>query len=698
MGYHLLKTRAGMRPNPPLSTVTIKNWLLPAWFVKQSNPLSPGYVFDCCRFANLCYRNWTAFCDENGEETLAVDEEGTISFSKLGVSVEIWVKSGNAFFRPGRFFRTQQKAASNFLCIKTKNFFQNGFFESRIFRIDGSNGISMGMEIEFHAKGEYAFSNWLLLLVIRPFDHNGLAPINRMEYKNLHLKVNNKELIQFETEPNIVFCTQGGAGDITEYFKLEQNNDLVSSSAGNCTGMIGYLIRPADDLVNRVGLKIGPSKLFSSQEIYFSKGWLGVNEQKWISRFCYQHRMIKTDLKIDYLYQTNCNYLNMFNSTSNEGVDVYRILALNRLGLYEKSRAFLVAALKKVRWDGSIVSSKGLTPETLVCALKDYYRFSGDQKIIKDYWQVLRRIGFWLIQNKKSVPINLAPSCEWHLGWTCAALNELSKMGEICGAFEDVRFFREHFQELWADILSFFSHRVKGNLQESFCKELSVIKLMDCLCLSFPLGLYPRNERFIEELILQVKTATYHGGVISPLEFQGVDLGLTAKLGSILLREGLQYEPIFKFLNETVSSTGSWPDRIHPVLKRGIGVTGHSPEVCCHFLLLLRNMMVMEEDGMLHLLPGVLSSFSWHYPNIELRRLPTIFGEISLRCRSVGDIIQIDFSADYRIKPQQIRLKLNAWDRLLYSDSVIGQTGKWVALGPDFKMLRLRRTIKISMS
>jgi hypothetical protein len=691
MDCHLLKTRAGVRQNPHFSTIAIKNWSLPHWFVKQSNPLSPGYVFDCCRFVNLCHRNWTAFYDENGEETLAVDEEGTISFSKLGVSVEIWVNNGNTFFRPGRFLRIEQKAVSNFLCIKTKNFYQNGFFESRIFRMDGINGISMGMEIEFHAKGEHAFGELLLLLVIRPFDHNGLAPINRLEYKNLHLRVNNKELIQFETEPNIVFCTRGGAGDITEYFKLGQNNDVVSSPAGNCTGMIGYLVRPADERVNRVGLKIGPAKLFSNQEVYFSKGWLDENEQKWINRFFHQHRMIKTDLKIDYLYRTNINYLVMFSSDFNEGINVYRILALNRLGFYEKSRAFLITALKKVRWDGSLSSVKGLTPETLVCALKDYYRFSGDQQIIKDYWQVLKRIGFWLIQNKNLDPTNLDPKRDWDLGWTCAALNGLSTTSEICGAFEDGRFFREHFQKLWADILSFFSHRVKGNLQEGFRKGLSVSKIMDCLCLSYPLGLYPSNERFIEELILQVKTSTYHGGVLSPLEFQGVDLGLTAKLGSVLLREGLRYEPIFKFLSEAVSPTGSWPDRVHPVLKGGIGATGHSPEVCCHFLLLLRNMMVMEEEGILHLLPGILPGFIWHYPNIELRRLPTFFGEISLRCRSLGNIIQIDFSADFRIKPQQIRLKLSTYDRLLYSDAVICQTGKWVALGPDFKMARLRR-------
>lgn len=693
MVFHLLKNEAGIRQKSLISTIPFKNWLLPSWFVKQINPLSPGYVIDCYRFANLCHRNWTAFFNDKGEETLAVDEEGTISFPKTGVSVEIWVKSGNNLFRPGCYLKTRQEASPDFPCIRIKSVFENGFYENRIFQIDGTKNETVGMEIEFHADGEYVFSDLLLFFVIRPFDHNGLTAVNRLEYSNQCFKVNNKELMQCEIEPDIVFCTEAEAGDVTEYFIFEQNNKAISSSNGNCTGTIGYTIRPADRRVIRLGFKTGLNRLFFNQDLIFSKEWLFESEQKWVNRYHFQHRMIKTHSKVDYIYHTNMNFFNMFSGGFNEWLDVYGIFVLNRFALYNKSRAFLIKAIKKIRWDGSMPSSKRLSPETLINALIDYYRFSGDRKFIKDNWQILKRIGFWLIQNKK--PVINGSNQEYYsdLGWTCAAFKGLSELSEISGFFEDYRFFREHFQRLWAYLLSFFSHRIKEDHQ-GFQKDFSVSNTLDWLCLSYPLGLYPRNERFIMEWLLRIiETSLNNGGVFSPLEFQGVDPELTARLGSILLREGLRYEPIFKFLTEAASPTGCWPDRIHPVLKSGIGITGHAPGVCCHFLLLLRNMMVMEEEGVLYLLPGILNSFIWHDPNIELRSLPTVFGEITLRCRSVGKTVQIDFSANFRNKPRLIRLLVNTGDRLLYSDSFIGKTGKWVELGSGFKIARLRKDL-----
>ena len=177
------------------------------------------------------------------------------------------------------------------------------------------------------------------------------------------------------------------------------------------------------------------------------------------------------------------------------------------------------------------------------------------------------------------------------------------------------------------------------------------------------------------------------------MEFGGVDLKLTARLGLVLLREGLNYEPVFRFFRDRVSPTGTWPDRIHPVTGNGIGATGHSPDVCCHFLLFFRNLMVMEERETLYLLPGVFATALWREPQIELKCIPTTFGEISLKCESIGKVTQIKFNPSFRRKPQQIRLILDSRDRLLYADAKIQRVGNCLELGDDFKMARIRRNL-----
>lgn len=696
MGYQLLKSVKRERQNYPFSPLEIKNWSLPSWFIKQSNPLSPGYIFGGNSFANLCYRNWTTLCNERGEEVLAIDGEGTVSFPKIGISIEVWVNNGKTFFTPGRFLRTEQKAFPEFPCIETRSFFQNGYYESRIFpACDCQNGL-FGAEFEINATGGEVFTEFLLFLVIRPYDVNGLAAINRLEYKNRRVRVNNEELFHFETEPKIIFCTQASMGDVTDYFNLEQNKEAVSSVAGNCTAVIGYEARPIDLQQIKLSFNGRSRKAFSNKNMDFPQDWLSDSRQKWISRSGHQHRMICTNSKIDTIYHNNLNYLKLFSGSLFERYDVYRILALNRFALYAISRAYLLKTLKKVGWDGSLSSSNsfanGLTAEQLVFALFDYYLFSGDLKMVKGNWPILKRIGFWLIQNRKTITNNLSLDCCQELSWVCAAFKGLAKLAELIGSFEESQIFNQHFQGLWSQLLGSYSRKNKDNIRAISGKGLLVSNAITGLSLSFPLRLYPRQERFVNNWLGGIAAEpTFKGGVISPLEFQGVDLRLTARLGSILLREELQYDSVFKFLTDAVSPTGTWPDRIHPVSGGGIGATGHDPDVCCQYLLLLRNLMVMEEEDILFLLPGIFTSSIWQFPKIDLRYIPTSFGEISLKCQTIGNTVQIEFYANFRTKPQKIGLILRPGDRLIYTDSLIRQAGKYVELGSDFKITRIRR-------
>lgn len=688
----LLKVFEAKRLSPSFAASEIESWVLPLWFTKQSNPLNPGCVFDGYRFANISYRNWTALYNAGGEQILTVDRDGTISFSLMGVSVEIWVNNGETLFTPGRFLRTEQKAAVEFPCIETRSIFPKGTCISRVFIIDQCRNVSFGIELELDTPEEYAFDDFSIFLVARPYDHDGITGINRLEYKNKQLKVNNSELFQSEIEPKVIYCTHARLGDVTEYFKLGQNRLAATSTDGSCTGLIGYSIRPGEQNKIKLFYKTDPFKRFSKNETDFSRAWLDDSRQDWISRYIYQHRLLKAGSKTDFLYHTNLNYLIMFSGPSSDLIDVYHILALNRFALASRSRNYLLKAIKNVRWDGSL-SCGHLTPAKLIFALADYYQFSYDQKFIKENWQVLKRVGFWLVQNKPTNPCNVSLKYYEGLGWICASFKALSLLSEAIGYPEESNFFHQQFQQLWARILGFFSRKFKEN-HSGFRKDDSVSEAVAGLCLTYPLQLFQRNERFIGEWLHRVtEKSLLNGGVISPMEFQGVDLELTARLGATLLREGLEWEPSFNFLSEMAGPTGSWPDRIHPVFNGGIGLSGHAPGVCCHFLLLLRNIMIMEEGTTLYLLPGILVGRVWRGSEIELRRFPTIFGEISLKLKMVGNIIQIEFDACYRKKPRQIRLILNEHDQLLYSDSKILYREKFIELEPDFKIIRLRRVL-----
>lgn len=690
MGNQILKVFEGKRQKPAFSTTMIGGWILPSWFIKQSDLLNLGYVFGKYQFANICFRNWTAFCNDKGQPVLLVDKEGTISFPKIGVSIEIWVYDGKKFITPGRFNQTKQTAKPEFFCVETKSSFKNGVFQSRLFPIVGLTHTWTRLELNLYAKGESVFNDYLVCLVVRPFDHNGLTAISQLEYKNKRIKVNYIELLQLETEPKIVFCTHAGLGDVTDFLKYEGNKLEVTSMDGSCTGILGYSIRPADQTGIKIILKPDCLKFHPHQVREFSPCFWE-SEQIWKNRYSLPYHMLTTNSQIDQIYRINLNYLVMFNGQTSDWVEIYNILVLNRFAFYLQSRSCLLKVLKKVRWDGSLSTSR-LPPEKLIYAIYDYYQFSSDINFVKENWQTLKRMGYWLIQNQSLLRGNTYRESIENSGWICASLKVLSKLGEVNNDLESHQFFHQQYQGLWSRILELFSRRVKEYNIKGNWKKRPVKETVGGLAISYPLCLYQKDERFIREWLDQtLEESTYKGGMISPMEFQGVDLELTARLGAVLLREKREYEGIFKFLIETISSTGNWPDRIHPVFSGGIGVTGHSPEVGCQFLLMLRNIMAMEEEEDLYLLPGIINSKLWTELNIELNNFPTTFGNISLKCKNIGKIVQIDFKAFFRKKPRRIRLILNQRDRLVYSDAVVAREGEYADLDPNFKIVRFSR-------
>ena len=686
MDYQLLKKIETKRQRPGFTTAMIESWLLPSWFTKQSQLLSPGFVLDKYRFANVCFRKWTTFCNHKGEPVLLVDEEGTVSFPQIGVSVEVWVNDGKKFITPGRFLQTEQTADPEYLGIETKSMFDQGICKTKFFPIEGTGNVFIGMELRLFAGEEAVFNNFLICLVVRPYDHNGLTAIRSLEYKNKRVKVNHRVIFQLETEPRIVFCTHAGMGDVTECLKLEHNNLAVTSMDGSCTGLIGYGVRPADCSGIKLLFKPESFKIFSHAKD-FSQIWLLESKKKWLSSGILQHYIITTGTKIDWLYRLNLNYLLGFNGDVSQP-GIYDILVLDRFGFYNESRSYLRKVLKKVRWDGSLPKGH-LNPERLIYALGDYYDFSGDFNLIKDNWEIFKRMGYWLLHKQTYFTGDLYQGHD-ELGWICASLRVLSRLSEIVGDLDGYQCFNQQYQELWSRMLGHYSRKAKDNNVSG--GEIPLSEALASLAIAYPLRLFQKNERFVRKWLNRIsESLIFNAGVISPLEFQGVDLELTAHLGNVLLREGWNYDNVFKFLKKTVSQTGCWPDRIHPTFGGGIGEAGHSPQVGYWFLLLLRNIMVMEEGETLHLLPGIFTSKLWTDLNIRLKNFPTTFGEISLICQNIGDIVEIEFLASFRNPPRQIALVLNKEDFLLYSDSELVRDGECIYLGSKFKKIRFRR-------
>jgi hypothetical protein len=85
---------------------------------------------------------------------------------------------------------------------------------------------------------------------------------------------------------------------------------------------------------------------------------------------------------------------------------------------------------------------------------------------------------------------------------------------------------------------------------------------------------------------------------------------------------------------DVASSTGSWPDAVHPRLGTGCGGAGHSLVAAAELLRVVRRLLVCEEEDGLVLLPVVPEG--WRGQGLEVHGVPTTSGALSFAVRWHG--------------------------------------------------------------
>lgn len=683
----------------------MRNWILPPWFRDQNNPLKTNYIAGQTAFYNYCNRNWTSLRVNPPGDLIQVDSFGSIYLVKYKISIEIWVYHETRLYTPGTYVDITQEFSAADGGINVNFGLKTGHLPVKIGPISIFDNQWMGIRIDSPVMRQSApesapqsFEPIMVWLVVRPFGPNGLTKICRLEYKDHYLTANRQKILRLEDEPQHCFFTNAAQGDVTQYFRLWEGNSKIEAVNGSCTGMIGFSAVPANWRTLKIAIldEAGPRYILNNRWLSRINPWFSGKGQRTDLKMVVANTL-RTGTGLDELYTASLRHLATF--YQKRPVNIYQVLVFNRLGLTIQSRACLTAALKKVRWDGSL-ARQYLGGNCVLFAVADYYKITGDRALIEKYWPVLKRVGFWVCyqsgltdaSTNPQLPQSNAGARLEHLLWLCGSLQAIAELGTMFAKNREVQIFKSHFCIIWAKLFEELTAAGKLGVQAELGHnqepggEMAIRGLMA----SFPLQLSEKGAPPIEELLRRILARhLWQGGFFSPQDFQGVDLDLTARLGQVLIREGMDYHQVFNFLLHAVSPTLSWPDRINPLSKKGIGEEGHDPGVLYQMLLMIRSLFLIEDSENLHLLPGVFISRFWQAPNLELRDWPTYFGSISVKVRTIGGITQINFEPKFRRPPQKIILTFSREYRLLYTDTNIQTYNKMLFVDPNFQVLRV---------
>jgi hypothetical protein len=672
----------------------LRDWVLPYWYEQQNDPFSPAYAVGEAAFRNLSYRSWTTLRAENSRAMLLVDRYGVLYLPKHRLSIELWIHTGEQLYTPNSYHNILQKSGSE-PSIETVCYYKSGSLTVKIKPDVDQRKELIACNISLNNRSEDALKHSAISFVVRPYDYDGLSNIHQMEYKENCLFVNNTRILFFEKEPTHCYFSDGAQGDVTQYFKLGEGNPKLLATDG-FSGLPAELS--------------GINLFFGNKTNHFINMGFSVRNHSVIDVSGCINR-IQTGTDIDQLLAINLNYLKVFCGQWPHLVSISQILALNRFSDGSKSRNYLQECLNRVRWDGSL-GSDFLGPEHLILGILDYVKITADYHLLEKNWAILKRTGYAIWHQKvkgflghndfqKDLSSDRNGFYEKYF-WLTAALKALEELSQLQGQVSEALVYKEQYQALWLKLKELLGNTIKNSGSRIIPVNFSGgfgAGIIRNLVAAYPLQLWDRGNRYIADSLEYILDKySYQGGIFSPLDFQGIDLALSVRMGQVLIREGYDYTQLLDFIIAVAGDTWNWPDRIHPLTMKGVGENGHDQEVLYQLLLMIRNIFVLEEGSFLVLLPGIFNSNFWEQPQFTINRLATYFGEISCNCHNIGDLVQIDFWPQYRTKPEKVRIYLQHFFEPVYVDAESKNQDSVLEIDPSFHILRLKRVKSAGLS
>jgi len=141
----------------------------------------------------------------------------------------------------------------------------------------------------------------------------------------------------------------------------------------------------------------------------------------------------------------------------------------------------------------------------------------------------------------------------------------------------------------------------------------------------------------------------------------GINPYLTLHMAQVLLRHG---DPRYLALMDTVAasatSTGQWPEAIHPQTGGGCMGDGQHVWAAAEWVMMIRHCFVREEGDRLILCQGIPGRWLEVGTTIEFGPAPTAFGKVSIRLsgQSYEDSVLVSWEADWHHGAPSIELQL----------------------------------------
>ena len=681
-----------------------RDWIWPFWVERQFDPNDEAFLpraFSVTH-VNLTHRNWTAVGIPGGDHLPIVDPRGLLTPYWDGWSIDGWIFQNDH----GKLIPSRERVVQQELDMT------DGVNVST----DCSHaGMSMTSRVEVvkDERGENTVSqSWVaqsdkaawLLLSLRPYNPEGVSFIHDIELDtdSRGWKVGDHGRVRFSEPADQHFTSDYKHGDVSA-FVWNEGAKSVHCEVGMATAAVAYKLEPG--IAREVSLNV---PLDGNHHRSWMGHWSNGSTKKRVKitgESSHTHAREAWDAQLDGTtkFEVPDERFRFLHEAAMRSVvlhcpgEVYpgpytykrfwvrdSAFILNAAlctGLHERVTAAMPHLLQRQDRSGYFHSQDGeWDANGQALWLMEQYLQVANKSFPAEWTSVIKKATSWI--RHKRVPNNstevargLLPagfSAE-HLGpndyyywddfWSIAGLRSAARL--LHGQHES---YAATKAKQTADELE---KAIAASLQRTDYMRSAVAypaapeRRMDAgaigsIAASYPLQLVdPDDERMQGTIEFLMENCMVSGGFFQDMIHSGINPYLTLHIAQAMLRRGdSRYFDLINTVAKLASTTGQWPEAIHPKTLGGCMGDGQHIWAAAEWLMAVRNLFVREEHDSLVIGSGIPAH--WHYADERLAYGPTWtpWGKLEIAIQFHTENAEVSWKADWHREPPATRVAI----------------------------------------
>lgn len=691
----------------------LREWLLPPWMHRQSDPSSP--LFTPRSVANLMLnqttRNWTALGIPGHDHPVEsiVDRWGLLTPVPGGPSLDWWVEvdgGDGGVMAPGLQNTVQQRLQGGLPVVLTA-YEANGLrvsSEAWMLPLPGGDWAAMQVVLfniaDLPLRGTFSFA-------LRPYNPEGISPIYNIAYDGATLVADSRpgpvtwprhdshalsdissgDLFNSGTLPNpprqSLTDPRGFAHGVLRYsFSIEPWEEAEFLAFMPVHARAPVVSPPGKSLfaVPQMALELPDGAFYSRAKASTTLDWRALLDSG--MRLSLPHPALQAS------WEANRAHVLALHDGSviTPGPDLYHrfwfrdaaymLHALSLCGYKEAAVQLLRGFMRWQRRDGAFVSHHGEWDSTgqVLWALGRHLALHPDAALLEEFRPRVVRARKWIAGTLRRSADGLMPpgvSSE-HLGppdryywdslWSLAGL---IAAGDMLGKHPapgrgPTSMLRRNILRAWrADAAA-----LGGDILPAAPGRKVDLGMVGTLVAWFPLGLFSPQSPYLPGTLAALEAASfYDGALFVNTGHSGWGTYLNMRLAGCRIANGLEggWEAM-RWLLDHASPTYNWPEAIHPHSGGGSAGDGHHGWASAEWLMLVRALLLHDAGETLRLTPALPEEWLRLPGKIEVACAPTIFGKLSYTVEwdEGGRNVSLQLAPDWHTPPGIIRWHLPA--------------------------------------